>query len=134
MVVRPDHEPGSDDRRPLAEGRGDRALAERLQRSVGPAADLLGRLVLDRRERAALVARDGEVGVDRDRRDVDVALDAVAQRGGGVADEAGHVPGDVDARVPGSAVEGGEAAVAVAEHVLGLGEEARDSSGPGGRG
>ena len=60
VVVRPDHEPGSHDRRPLAEPLGDRALAERLQGAVGAAVDLLGRLVLDRRERRRLSSRGAE--------------------------------------------------------------------------
>ena len=59
-------------------------LAERLERAVGSVGDVLGRLVLDRRERPVLVAGHREVGVDGDGRDEDVRLDGVRSRLGRV--------------------------------------------------
>ncbi len=123
VVVGPDHVPGSHDRRTLAEDFCHPLLAERLQRPVRAAADLLGRLVLERSERAGLVHRRSEAGVDGDRRDVDVARDAVAQVRGGVADQPRHVARDVDARVPVATVERRETTVPIAEDVLGLRKE-----------
>ena len=102
---------------------GHDPLAQHLQPAVGAAADLLRRLVLQRRERPVLVLWRGEAGVDGDRRDEDVSLDAVAQRTRGVADEPRDVARHVEAGVPAAAVERAEAAVAVADDVLDLRED-----------
>ena len=66
--------------------------------------------------------RDGEVGVDRDARDEEVAA-RVAQQLGGVPHDARHVAGGVDDCIPPPSVERLEAAVPVPTQSLGLREE-----------
>jgi hypothetical protein len=125
VVVGPDHVAGTDDRGTSAVGVEDAALAHGLQPAVRRHVDRLRRLVGERREPRSLVARLREVGVDGDRRDVDVAVDRVAEQLRRVADEARQVAGDVHARVPGPTREHAEPAVAVGEHVLDVGEQPR---------
>ena len=115
--------PGPHDRRPLTEHIGHDPLAEHLQPAVGAAVDLLRRLVLQPGKSPVLVLRSGKAGVDGDRRDEEVPADPVAQCGRGIADEPRDVARDVEAGVPAAAVEGAEASVAIADHVLDLRED-----------
>ena len=104
-----------------------RLLRQGLQGAVGPAVDLLGRRVVDRGHRGRLIGPGlAQVGIDGDRRDVDVVPDVRAQHGRRLLHPARDVGRGVDDRVPLAALEGLQVVlVAVAVELLQVGEQAR---------
>src|SRR5262249_28646549 len=99
-------------------------LAERLQRTVVRVVleQPVGRLVAELLRGIGLDARLAVVAVVRDRRDKGIAAGRAGEQLGRLAYEPGHVAGGVDDRVPGAALEHGEAAVAVTVELLDLGK------------
>jgi len=114
-------------RTPLADqaDRRLRAIAERLQRTVGPAPIVL-RLVLEPRHGGVLVdARPREVGVDRDGGDEQIAVDPSLQELRRLPDDPRHEATRIEHRVPLSVRERVQAAVPITAQPLRLGEQLR---------
>ena len=108
-VARPDDESRTHDRRRVTEARPDAVLAGRLERAV-VRGDVLGRRIGERGARRALVEpRPARVRVHRHRRDEDVAAHAAGEERARGVDDARHVAGQVDRRVPGAGGERGQA-------------------------
>ncbi len=99
--MRPDDQARAHIQHPPRHGLLGGLLAQRLERPVGLAVDLLDALVGQRADRALLVdADDAEVGVDRDAGDKRVVVDRAGQRLGRGPHDPRHIAAGVDRRIP----------------------------------